>query len=160
MSRIDYLILETLQDGEKNGKDIITELNTEFGYFWQAKTGTIYPSLSRLKKKGLIQENKDKSDEKTKYYELTDKGKRKIRGFHRPHHGPFPFATKFRFKPPSMPFTKFNFWKKYIDPETMVEQLIKYKEHLQQEIERIDEKIKELKEKPEYKEEFKDIKIE
>ena len=58
-----------------------------------------------------------------------------------------------------MPFMKFNFWKKFIEPETMVEQLEKYREHLIKELERIDEKIKELKEKEEYKEKFHDIEI-
>ncbi|NHI93352.1 MAG: PadR family transcriptional regulator [Candidatus Lokiarchaeota archaeon] len=160
MSRIDYLILETLKDGEKNGKEIINELNTEFGYFWQAKTGTVYPSLKRLKVKGLIKENEEKSDASTTYYELTDRGARKLKGFHKPHHGPFPFATKFRFKPPSMPFMKFNFWNKFIEPETMIEQLEKYRLHLINELKRIDEKINELKEDDQYKEVFHDIDIE
>ncbi|MHA1893699.1 MAG: PadR family transcriptional regulator [Candidatus Helarchaeota archaeon] len=160
MTRIDSLILEILKDGEKNGKEVITELNNEFGYFWQAKTGTIYPALKRLKKRGLIKENVEKSDVNTTYYELTDKGKHQLKSYHRHHRGVFHFPGKFRFKPPSMPFMKFNFWKKFIDPKTMVQQLEEYRKYLMEELKRIDKKISELKESDEYKEVFHEINIE
>ena len=156
MSRIDLLILESLKDEEKNGKEIITELNETFGYFWQAKTGTIYPALKRLKHRGLIQENKAKTDDLTTYYELTKRGLRRIKGFKRGHHG---FPSMFHFKPPSKPFFKFNFWRKFIDPDTRIEQLQKYRTHLTEELKRIDELIKKISQETE-KEEFNDIKIE
>ncbi len=156
MSRIDYLILESLKDEAKNGKEIISELNETFGYFWQAKTGTIYPALKRLKHRGLIQENEGKSDSNTTYYELTDRGLRRIKDFKRGHHG---FPGMFHFKPPSRPFFKFNFWQKFIDPQTRIEQLQKYRNHLAEELERIDELIKKISQEAE-QEEFNDIKIE
>ena len=155
MSRIDYLILESLKKESKNGKEIISELNETFGYFWQAKTGTIYPALKRLRHRGLIEEN-EKSDENTTYYQLTDKGLKRISGFKRGHHG---FPGMFHFKPPSKPFFKFNFWRKFIDPQTRLEQLQKYKTHLTEELGRIDELIKKITQESE-EEEFNDIKIE
>ena len=65
----------------------------------------------------------------------------------------------FHFKPPSKPFFKFNFWRKFIDPQTRLEQLQKYRNHLAEELERIDELIKKITQESE-DEEFKDIKIE
>ena len=156
MSRIDLLILESLKEEAKNGKEIITELNETFGYFWQAKTGTIYPSLKRLRHRGLIKENAQKSDDSTTYYELTDKGLHRIKGFKRGHHG---FPGMFHFKPPSKPFFKFHFWRKFIDPESRIEQLQKYRTHLAQELKRIDELIKKISQETE-EEEFNDINIE
>ncbi|NVM55202.1 MAG: helix-turn-helix transcriptional regulator [Candidatus Helarchaeota archaeon] len=138
------------------------ELNTEFGFFWQAKTSMVYPALRKLKNRGLIRENEEKSDESiitSKYYELTEEGLQKLQKFRRPFHPPFPFFQGHKFKPPSSPFIRFQFWEKFVDADTIIEKIISYREHLIKELERIDEKIQELRESEEYKEVFHNLDI-
>lgn len=156
------MILASLKDGEKNGKEIMSELNTEFGFFWQAKTSMVYPALRKLKFRGLIRKNEEKSDESTiysTYYELTEKGLKVLEKFSRPFHPPFPFFPGRKFKPPSTPFKRFHFWEKFVDVSTIIEQLMSYREHLLKDLDRIDKKIQELREKEEYKEVFHEIDI-
>ncbi len=140
----------------------MSELYTEFGFIWQPKTSMVYPALRKLKNRGLIRENKEKSDEITNvgtYYELTEKGLQELKKFQRPFHPPLPFFQGRKFKPLSTPFKRFHFWEKFVDFETMIEHLMTYREHLMKELERIDKKVRELKEKKEYQEALQDIDI-
>ncbi len=157
IANIDDLILASLKDGVKNGKEIISELNTEFGFLWQAKTSMIYPALRKLQNRGLIRKNEEKTNDVTItsiYYELTEKGLQQLKEFNKP---PLPFFQNKQFKPPSLPFKRFHFWEKFVDTATIAEQLMSYKKHLIKELKRIDEKITELGEMEEYKDAFHDI---
>jgi len=162
MAKIDFLILASLKDGEKNGKEIMNELNKEFGFFWQAKTSMIYPALRKLQKHGLIRENEEKSNESisySKYYELTKKGIEDLESYNKPRNSKIPFFRGSTFKPPSSPFKKFHYWEKFVDAKSITDNIKSYRKHLVKELVRLDKKIEVLKEKEEYKKELKDLDI-
>ncbi|MHA1129637.1 MAG: PadR family transcriptional regulator [Candidatus Helarchaeota archaeon] len=145
-----------MKDGVKSGKEIMFELNSEFGFFWQAKTSMVYPALRKLKNRGLIKENEEKSDKiiiTSKYYELTKEGEKKLEQYSKPKEPPFPFFIGDKFKP-SSPFEKFHFWEKFVDTDGIVEKMKSYKKHLESELDRINKKIDDLKEQEEYKNSF------
>lgn len=156
------MILASLKNGAKNGKEIITELNTEFGFFWQAKTSMVYPALRKLNKYGLIRKIEEESDDKTSsstFYGLTEKGLQKLKKFRRSFNPPLSFFRDRKFKPPLSPFKRFYFWEKFVEVDVIKEQLLSYRDYLIKELSRIDKKIRELKEKEDYKEKFYDIDI-
>jgi len=133
------------------------ELTTEFGFFWLPKTSMVYPALRKLEKRGLIKINKEHSDLITNVginYELTEKGVKELEKFKTDFHPPSPFFKGEKFKPRSTPFKKFHFWKKFVDVETVIEHLLSYREHLEEELTRINEKVKELRNTKEFKDAF------
>lgn len=73
---IQALILIQLLDTPKYGYEILRNLRTAFQGSWEPKTGTIYPSLQALEKKGYV--SKSVKDETT-HYSLTEQGKEKLR---------------------------------------------------------------------------------
>jgi len=163
MAKIDYLILASLKDGEKNGKEIMNELNKEFGFFWQAKTSMIYPALRKLQKHGLIRENEEKSKENmsvSKYYELTKQGIQKLEVYNKPKNSKIPFFRGSTFKPPSSPFKKFHYWEKFVDVKSIIDNIKSYRSHLKKELKRLNEKIEILKKKEDYKKDLKNLDVE
>lgn len=96
VSPIEYIILLHLRRREllnKNklgqyGKELIDELNSLFAGSWEAKSGTIYPILSKLdREKDLLISEKKKSPlgPRKKVYTLTDKGRELIDDLMRQH---------------------------------------------------------------------------
>ena len=72
LSPIEFMILSSLANGEKYGYQIIKELHEKFSNVWIPKSGTIYPILVRLARRGLILTADTK--EGRKVYKITEKG--------------------------------------------------------------------------------------
>ncbi|MGY5854166.1 MAG: PadR family transcriptional regulator [Candidatus Thorarchaeota archaeon] len=72
LTPIQALILIQLLETSKYGYEILRGLREGFKGAWEPKTGTIYPALQALEKKGHI--TKKINDEKT-HYSLTDQGR-------------------------------------------------------------------------------------
>ncbi len=76
VSPVEFLILVLLQEKPMAGSDIITDLAAKFGGAWEPKSGTIYPTLSRLENDQLIKNISETGEGGVKkMYTLTDKGK-------------------------------------------------------------------------------------
>ena len=73
---IQAIVLIQLLDGSKYGYEILRNLREAFHGAWEPKTGTIYPTLQAIEKKGFV--SKKVKDEKT-HYSLTKQGKEKLR---------------------------------------------------------------------------------
>ena len=54
VSPIQIMIMVQLLETPKYGYDILTNLRDDFEGVWEPKTGTVYPALKTLEKKGLI----------------------------------------------------------------------------------------------------------
>jgi DNA-binding PadR family transcriptional regulator len=66
------LLLIQLDGGPKYGYEMLVTLKDEFEGTWEPKTGTVYPALKSLEKKGYIAtETRDETD----YYKITEQGK-------------------------------------------------------------------------------------
>ncbi|MFW9834189.1 MAG: PadR family transcriptional regulator [Candidatus Thorarchaeota archaeon] len=76
LTPIQALILIQLLETSKYGYEILRNLRDAFHGSWEPKTGTIYPSLQALEKKGFI--SKSVKDETT-HYSLTEEGQEKLR---------------------------------------------------------------------------------
>jgi len=72
LTPIQLLILIQLLECPKYGYEILKDLRDGFKGSWSPKTGTVYPTLHALEKKGHI--SKSMKNEKT-HYNLTKKGK-------------------------------------------------------------------------------------
>lgn len=75
LTPIQLLIMIQLLGTSKYGYEIIRGLREGFKGAWEPKTGTVYPALHALEKKGHIA--KSVIDEKT-HYNLTDSGRGKM----------------------------------------------------------------------------------
>ncbi|MHA1925784.1 MAG: PadR family transcriptional regulator [Candidatus Thorarchaeota archaeon] len=71
LTPMQLLIFIQLLEGPKYGYEILTNLRSTFEGAWVPKTGTLYPALKTLVKKGFISE---KTVKETTYYRLTEKG--------------------------------------------------------------------------------------
>ncbi len=79
---LEFTILESIFNlKEISGYDLIDYLNEHFAGTWKARSGTIYPLLSKLKHKGLLESRKVKSPigPLRKLYSLTSAGKEIIK---------------------------------------------------------------------------------
>ena len=76
LTPIQALILIQLLGTSKYGYEILRNLRDAFHGAWEPKTGTIYPSLQALEKKGYV--SKSIKDETT-HYSLTKQGEEKLR---------------------------------------------------------------------------------
>ena len=74
---LDMLILKTLQWGSQHGYGIIQAIRTGSSDVLQVETGSLYPALHRLERRGWIKAHWGTSDNnrRAKYYELTRTGR-------------------------------------------------------------------------------------
>ena len=75
-----FHILLALADGEKHGYAIMQEIGTRTGGAMRMGPGTLYGSIQRMLKDGLIVESQERidpvhSEERRRYYRLTGFGK-------------------------------------------------------------------------------------
>jgi len=71
VSPLQMLLLIQLDQGPKYGYEMLKTLKEEFKGTWEPKTGTVYPALKSLEKKGYIQtQPRDNTD----YYLITEDG--------------------------------------------------------------------------------------
>lgn len=68
-----YRVLHMLKEHPMSGAELTSAIEEETGGRWKPKPGSIYPLLKSLLQDGLTRELPD-TDEKTRRYELTDKG--------------------------------------------------------------------------------------
>ncbi len=79
LSPLEFTILEQIfNKGQISGYDLIQNLNKHFAGTWKARSGTIYPILSKLKGNGFLKSKNVKSPigPVVKLYNLTDAGER------------------------------------------------------------------------------------
>ena len=72
ISPLQILLLTQLEDGPKYGYEMLKHLKDEFEGSWVPKTGTVYPALRSLEKKGYVE---TKENDGTDFYYITAKGK-------------------------------------------------------------------------------------
>lgn len=72
ISPLQILLLTQMEDGPKYGYEMLKQLKAEFEGTWEPKTGTVYPALRSLEKKGYV-ETKDLDG--TDFYHITDQGR-------------------------------------------------------------------------------------
>ena len=72
VSPLQVLMLIQLDEGPKYGYEMLKKIKDEFEGTWEPKTGTIYPALKSLEKKGYI---KTETRDETDYYIITNEGK-------------------------------------------------------------------------------------
>jgi PadR family transcriptional regulator, regulatory protein PadR len=77
---LDMLILQTLQWGPQHGHGIGQAIRTKSNEMLRIETGSLYPALHRLAKRGWITSEWKTSDknQRAKYYKLTSVGKRQL----------------------------------------------------------------------------------
>jgi DNA-binding PadR family transcriptional regulator len=72
VSPLQMLLLIQLDQEPKYGYEMLKTLKKEFLGTWDPKTGTVYPALKSLEKKGYIE---TQIRDETEYYLITDLGK-------------------------------------------------------------------------------------
>jgi PadR family transcriptional regulator PadR len=81
---LDMLILQTLRWGPQHGYGITQAIRTGSNEAFQLETGSLYPALHRLEKKGWVKAEWKTSENKqrAKYYQLTPEGKKQLASEH------------------------------------------------------------------------------
>lgn len=82
LTPLEFTILESIYNNVQiSGYDLIENLNNHFAGTWKARSGTIYPILSRLKHEGFLTSKSVKSPigPMVTMYRVTDAGKRIIK---------------------------------------------------------------------------------
>src|SRR3989442_14210498 len=77
---LDMLILRTLQWGSQHGHGIGQAIRTQSDALLKVETGSLYPALHRLEKRGWLKSEWDVSEanQRAKYYRLTAAGKAQL----------------------------------------------------------------------------------
>ena len=77
---LDMLILRTLQWGPRHGHGIGLAIRANSGELLQVETGSLYPALHRLEKKGWLDSEWkiSENNQRAKYYRLTASGKKQL----------------------------------------------------------------------------------
>ena len=77
---LDMLILQTLQWGPQHGYAIGQTIRTESAESLQIETGSLYPALHRLEKRGWLKSEwgVSEANQRAKYYRLTATGKAQL----------------------------------------------------------------------------------
>ena len=77
---LDMLILQTLQWGPQHGYGIVQALHTQSAEVLQVETGSLYPALHRLEKRGWLKSEwgVSEANQRAKYYRLTAAGKAQL----------------------------------------------------------------------------------
>jgi transcriptional regulator len=77
---LDMLILQTLRWGPAHGYGISHAIRAGSNELFQIETGSLYPALQRLEKRGLVSAEWRITDhnQRAKYYRLTPSGRRHL----------------------------------------------------------------------------------
>ena len=77
---LDMLILRTLQWGPQHGYAIGQTIRAQSSEVLRVETGSLYPALQRLLKRGWVTAGWDQTEanQRAKYYRLTPKGKKQL----------------------------------------------------------------------------------
>lgn len=79
-SRTPYAVLGALSQGAKSGYDISRLFERASMFFWNESYGQIYPTLKRLKEKGMVTMERDEREvgPDRKVYTITDEGRQEL----------------------------------------------------------------------------------
>src|SRR5215471_6195524 len=77
---LDMLILQTLRWGSQHGYGISQAIRAGSGELLEVETGSLYPALHRLEKKGWLKSEwrQTENKQRAKFYSLTASGKRQL----------------------------------------------------------------------------------
>ena len=77
---LDMLILRTLQWGSRHGHGIAQSIRQQSDDLLKVETGSLYPALHRLEKRGWLKANWaiSEANQRAKYYALTAAGKAQL----------------------------------------------------------------------------------
>ena len=77
---LDMLILRTLQWGPQHGHGIGQAIRTQSDQVLKVETGSLYPALHRLEKRGWLKSEwgTSEANQRAKYYRLTAAGKAQL----------------------------------------------------------------------------------
>ncbi|MGA7522049.1 MAG: PadR family transcriptional regulator [Acidobacteriaceae bacterium] len=77
---LDLLVLQTLARGEQHGHGISQAIRARSGELLSVETGSLYPALHRLEKKGWLDAEwkSSENNQRAKYYRLTKAGRRQL----------------------------------------------------------------------------------
>jgi transcriptional regulator len=77
---LDLLVLKALQLGETHGWGIMERIRTTSGDQLQVNQGSLYPSLYRIKRQGLITSHwgVSENNRRARFYTLTPKGRERL----------------------------------------------------------------------------------
>jgi PadR family transcriptional regulator PadR len=77
---LDMLILRTLQWGSQHGHGIAQAIRARSDDLLKVETGSLYPALHRLEKRGWLKSDWDvtEANQRAKYYQLTAAGKAQL----------------------------------------------------------------------------------
>jgi PadR family transcriptional regulator, regulatory protein PadR len=77
---LDLLILKTLARGAQHGHGISQAICARSGEVLSVETGSLYPALHRLEKKGWLDSEwkVSENNQRAKYYTLTKAGKKQL----------------------------------------------------------------------------------
>jgi len=92
ISPIQFLIILQLKSGPKYGYEMLKPLRDHFKDSWAPKTGTIYPAIRSLEKKGLVEKE---TREDVDFYKLTKEGNALIDNLVERLEGDMSFSSKY-----------------------------------------------------------------
>jgi DNA-binding PadR family transcriptional regulator len=75
LTRLEFLVLLALKKKPLHGYGIMRRLTKKTPGVWKARSGSLYPLLGRMKKKGLV---KSKARGDKKVYSLTRNGRKAL----------------------------------------------------------------------------------
>jgi len=77
---LDLLVLQTLARGAQHGHGISLAIRARSGELLSVETGSLYPALHRLERKGWLDSEwkTSENNQRAKYYSLTMAGKRQL----------------------------------------------------------------------------------
>ena len=77
---LDMLILRTLQWGKRHGHGIGQVIRSQSDDLLKVETGSLYPALHRLEKRGWLKSEWgiSEANQKAKFYKLTAEGKKQL----------------------------------------------------------------------------------
>ena len=77
---LDLLILQTVARGAEHGHGISQAIRARSGELLSVETGSLYPALHRLEKKGWLDSEwrSSENNQRAKYYSLTKSGKKQL----------------------------------------------------------------------------------
>ena len=77
---LDLLILQTLGRGQQHGHGISQVIRARSGELLSVETGSLYPALHRLERKGWLDSDwkTSENNQRAKYYSLTKGGRKQL----------------------------------------------------------------------------------
>jgi PadR family transcriptional regulator PadR len=77
---LDMLILQTLKWGDQHGYGISQAIRAGSSDVLQVETGSLYPAMHRLERKGWVEAEwkKSESNQRAKFYRITARGRNQL----------------------------------------------------------------------------------